>query len=164
MGRPLLDTLNKILADKFGVSKLVRSFTNYQVNFDLDAIANKQLDIDAIKKISISYLQRQPGIHSVIDFEKVPLITDDLKNYIDQKCVPGGTNRNWDSYGDKIGNIDNYQRSILADPQTSGGLLIAVEPKEVKKVEAVLKEYFPDQKLRSIGYFMEKGDYTVTVK
>ncbi len=50
-GRPLLDTLNKMLADKFGTAKLIRSFTNYQVNFDLDAIANKQLDFDAIKKI-----------------------------------------------------------------------------------------------------------------
>jgi hypothetical protein len=60
-----------LLSEKFGVAKLVRSFTNYQVNFDLDAIANKQLDFDAVKKFSISYLQRQPGVNSVVDFDKV---------------------------------------------------------------------------------------------
>jgi len=70
-GRPLMDTLNSLLSEKFGVAKLVRSFTNYQVNFDLDAIAKKQLDFDAVKKFSISYLQRQPGVNSVIDFDKV---------------------------------------------------------------------------------------------
>ena len=65
-----------------------------------------------------------------------------------------------DSFGDRKETI----KYILADPQTSGGLLIAVDPKEVKSVEVVLKEYFPDQTLQSIGYFMEKGDYAVTVK
>src|SRR5450432_3083874 len=35
------------------------------------------------------------GLSVVIDFEKVPLIIDDLKKYIDQRCVPGGTARNW---------------------------------------------------------------------
>jgi len=80
------------------------------------------------------------GLSAVIDFEKVPLIIDDLKNYIDQKCVPGGTDRNWDSYGDKIANISDYQKTILADPQTSGGLLIAVEEASVEKVKQILFE------------------------
>ena len=52
------------------------------------------------------------GLSAVIDFENVPLIIDDLKNYVDQKCVPGGTNRNWDSYGDKIGDINDYQKQF----------------------------------------------------
>jgi selenide,water dikinase len=78
------------------------------------------------------------GLSAVIDFDNVPLITEDLKNYIDQKCVPGGTNRNWDSYGDKIGDISDYQKAILADPQTSGGLLIAVEVNSVEKVIRLL--------------------------
>jgi selenide,water dikinase len=78
------------------------------------------------------------GLSAVIDFDTVPLITDDLKNYVGQKCVPGGTDRNWDSYGDKIGDINDYQKAILADPQTSGGLLIAVEENSVEKVKQIL--------------------------
>ncbi|MEO6454565.1 MAG: selenide, water dikinase SelD, partial [Ginsengibacter sp.] len=65
------------------------------------------------------------GLSAVIDFENIPLIVEDLRYYIHENCVPGGTNRNWGSYGDKIGNISDYQKTILADPQTSGGLLIA---------------------------------------
>jgi selenide,water dikinase len=52
---------------------------------------------------------------------------------------PWGTLRNWDSYGHKL-NIENEkQRHILCDPQTSGGLLIAVKKEAAQKVESILK-------------------------
>ena len=80
------------------------------------------------------------GLTAVIDFESVPLIIEDLKYYADLKCVPGGTSRNWDSYGNIIGTIDDYQKSILADPQTSGGLLISVDPGAVHEVENLFRQ------------------------
>ena len=46
---------------------------------------------------------------------------------LDQKSTPGGTQRNWDSYGHKVSEISAVQISILADPQTSGGLLVSVD-------------------------------------
>ncbi|MDH3355760.1 MAG: AIR synthase-related protein, partial [Chromatiales bacterium] len=46
--------------------------------------------------------------------------------YLDQGCSPGGAQRNFDSYGDKIGELTERQRQLLCDPQTSGGLLVAV--------------------------------------
>jgi selenide, water dikinase len=79
------------------------------------------------------------GLSAYIDFEKIPLIIDDIKNYVDQKCIPGGTSRNWDSYGEKIGPLTDYQQAILADPQTSGGLLIAVEEEAVAEVKTALE-------------------------
>ncbi|WP_341705868.1 selenide, water dikinase SelD [Halopseudomonas sp.] len=48
--------------------------------------------------------------------------------YLEQGCVPGGTLRNFDSYGHKIGALSDAQKHLLCDPQTSGGLLVAVEP------------------------------------
>lgn len=66
------------------------------------------------------------NLQAVVDFAKVPKLAM-LDEYIEQKCIPGGTHRNWDSYGHKIGSITDYQKYILADPQTSGGLLIAVD-------------------------------------
>jgi selenide,water dikinase len=102
------------------------------------------------------------GLSAVIDFERVPLIVDDLKFYIDKKCVPGGTNRNWDSYGDKIGNINEYQKAILADPQTSGGLLIAVDEKSVE----ILKQILSEQGITStetIGRFIKPKEKFVEV-
>jgi selenide,water dikinase len=53
-------------------------------------------------------------------------------------CVPGGTSRNFASYGHKLTVLDDYQRSIGCDPQTSGGLLVAVKPEAVAQLESIL--------------------------
>ncbi len=43
--------------------------------------------------------------------------------------------RNWESYGSKVSeNLTDEQKLILADPQTSGGLLMAVDASEQKCV------------------------------
>jgi selenide,water dikinase len=102
------------------------------------------------------------GLSAVIDFENVPLITDDLTSYVDQKCVPGGTNRNWDSYGNNIGVITDYQKAILADPQTSGGLLIAVEEKSVEEVKQILSAQGIEF-VKPIGRFIKAGEKVITV-
>ncbi len=63
-----------------------------------------------------------------IHFNSIPKM-DNIMHYIEKNCIPGGTYRNWKSYGDKISEIDEFQKLVLADPQTSGGLLIAVDEK-----------------------------------
>jgi selenide,water dikinase len=75
------------------------------------------------------------GLSAVIEFNKVPVISS-LPYYLDQKCFPGGTQRNWNSYGGKIGSLTEEQKYILADPQTSGGLLVAVAEESVTDFEA----------------------------
>ncbi|MEQ9424635.1 MAG: selenide, water dikinase SelD [Cyclobacteriaceae bacterium] len=66
------------------------------------------------------------GLSASIDFSHVPKF-DFLSQYISQEAIPGGTKRNWDSYGSFVKNIKAEQLAILADPQTSGGLLISVD-------------------------------------
>ncbi len=101
------------------------------------------------------------NVTAVIDFEKIPLIDKDIIDYyIAEKCIPGGTTRNWDSYGHKIGNISDYQRIILCDPQTSGGLLVAVENEFVDEFQELAQVQKLD--LETIGFF-EYPD-TVMVK
>jgi len=78
------------------------------------------------------------GVSAIIDFDKVPRF-DVVDEYINAGCIPGGTNRNWDSYGSRISlSMEKDQRSILCDPQTSGGLLIAVQDKAEAEVEKIL--------------------------
>ncbi len=104
------------------------------------------------------------------DMALVPLINNDLEFYIHQQSVPGGTHRNWDSYGHKISISDSFAeksemvKCILADPQTSGGLLIAVDSAAMKEVELVLKEYKLEKHLIPIGYFKQKEELAVSVK
>ena len=103
------------------------------------------------------------GLSAVVDFKNVPLIIADIKSYIDQKCVPCGTNRNWESYGEKIGPITDYQKAILADPQTSGGLLIAVNPAAIEEVKEILNQYGLQNFTNSIGYIKSKENTVVTI-
>ncbi len=63
-----------------------------------------------------------------LHWASIPLLDRDvLEHYLNEGCIPGGAHRNWDSYGHKIGPISDQQRHILCDPQTSGGLLVAVD-------------------------------------
>jgi selenide,water dikinase len=78
------------------------------------------------------------GLYAEIEFDKVPVITS-LPHYLEQKCFPGGTTRNWNSYGHKISSLTDEQKYILADPQTSGGLLVAIEEKHKQDFEELLR-------------------------
>jgi len=74
------------------------------------------------------------GLSAEINFSDVPCF-DFLHEYIQQKSMPGGTQRNWESYGHKISSISEEQKSILADPQTSGGLLVSVDADKKNEFE-----------------------------
>ena len=78
-------------------------------------------------------------LSAVIQFDKVPVF-EEVHKYIEQGCIPGGTYRNWKSYGHHTSLKDEKYKEILCDPQTSGGLLIAVEDEESQNVEQLLKE------------------------
>lgn len=99
------------------------------------------------------------NLKAVIEFDKMPRL-DCLDEYISQGAVPGGTNRNWASYGHKIGPLTERQKQVLADPQTSGGLLVAVDPDFTDAFETILKEnHIPEKNCRPFGWLEEKtGD------
>jgi len=63
---------------------------------------------------------------------------DFVQKYIDLGCIPGGTIRNWKTYGQKILLTDKAQYKLIADPQTSGGLLISVAEKHHKAFESFM--------------------------
>jgi selenide,water dikinase len=104
------------------------------------------------------------GLNAVINFEKIPLIINDIQHYTDQKSIPGGTNRNWDSYGDKIGPLTDFQKAILADPQTSGGLLIAANTHSVAEVQAILQENGLEEFCSPIGEIISSSGKAVRVE
>jgi selenide,water dikinase len=67
------------------------------------------------------------GVQAVIDYYRVPRLAE-AGRYLLQGAVPGGTVRNFQSYGHKVGPLTDEQKFYLCDPQTSGGLLVCVEP------------------------------------
>lgn len=73
-----------------------------------------------------------------IDFDAVPFLHETaIVEYLRAGASPGGTKRNLRSYGAGLGEMTEEQKYLLADPQTSGGLLIAVDPASAEEVTAV---------------------------
>jgi selenide,water dikinase len=82
------------------------------------------------------------GVGAEIVATKVPVISREVLALIAHDCVPGGTRQNletanaiveWNSTPESV-------RLLLADAQTSGGLLLCVPPKRLQEVEGVLKK------------------------
>ena len=101
------------------------------------------------------------NLSAVVFADKIKTL-DGVKDYIAQGCVPGGTGRNFDSYGHKVGVLTEEQKAILCDPQTSGGLLVAVEPNSVQTVIEIAKDAGID--LYEVGELKPKSESDVVVE
>ncbi|WP_140921125.1 selenide, water dikinase SelD [Limnobaculum xujianqingii] len=88
----------------------------------------------------LSEICQGSGLQANIWFDAVPKLPD-VEQYIAEGCVPGGTQRNFDSYGHLIGSLTDLQRNLLCDPQTSGGLLIAVTAEAEAEVQKIAEQY-----------------------
>ena len=76
------------------------------------------------------------NLRAEVNFADIQTL-DGVRDYIAQGSVPGGTNRNFESYGHLISPLTDEQKAILCDPQTSGGLLIAIESQAVEKIQQI---------------------------
>src|SRR5262245_40335972 len=100
------------------------------------------------------------GVSATLKFSDVPRL-EQLSEYIAKGCVPGGTGRNFESYGAKVSPMSDEHRTVLCDPQTSGGLLVAVDPAGRDAfLDAARKR---GMEMRSWGRMVERGDVCVTI-
>lgn len=72
-----------------------------------------------------------------IDISLLPLLPN-AQQYLEMGCIPGGTHRNFDSYGDHLPVLTEQQKAIICDPQTSGGLLISVSSEGEAELQQLL--------------------------
>jgi len=80
------------------------------------------------------------GLNAQLDYDAVPMIAH-AKVLIAQGCYPDGALRNWKSYGHNVAGASTMERMfMLADPETSGGLLIAVDPAKAGELGALLAQ------------------------
>jgi len=68
---PTIDSLNRILQNTYQTPGLVDTISNYQITFANKTIHDKKLDFNAIKKTSLEWLRRQPGITYALDMANV---------------------------------------------------------------------------------------------
>jgi selenide,water dikinase len=95
-----------------------------------------------------------------LEADAVPRLAS-VDHYLEQGCIPGGTLRNFDSYGGRIGQLTEWQKHLLCDPQTSGGLLVAVTSEGQAQFLQTATELGMD--LRPIGTLIERQTHAVEV-
>ena len=79
---------------------------------------------------------RGSGLGAELQFDLVPILSEALP-LVQQGYGPGAMERNLASYAHEVdfaSRLETWQRSVLADAQTSGGLLVAVAPDAVDEV------------------------------
>ncbi|HCC6835632.1 TPA: selenide, water dikinase SelD, partial [Klebsiella pneumoniae] len=83
----------------------------------------------------LSEVCRGAGVQAQLRYADIPKLPG-VEDYIAAGAVPGGTGRNFASYGHLMGEMPTEWRDLLCDPQTSGGLLLAVTPEAEAEVQA----------------------------
>ena len=86
---------------------------------------------------------RASKVSAEIFYESVPAISPEIFDLIDRGCVPGGTRDNLEAARQTtdLRSVSQSQRILLADAQTSGGLLLCVCESTLPKVRRVLQRF-----------------------
>ena len=107
------------------------------------------------------------GVSAAVSYASIPILAA-AREYVAQKVVPDSTFRNWNSYSTKVAFATGVNVmeafSILPDPQTNGGLLIAVDPASKEIVQKILADYGLADFTEPIGIITAREEKTVTVK
>lgn len=106
------------------------------------------------------------GLSAELNYSAIKKI-DGVDEYLKQGIRPDATSRNWNSYSSKV----QFEKGVnvmeafnlLPDPQTNGGLLIAVDANAVDEVKSVLKSS-GFALLEPIGKCIDRSDKIIYVK
>lgn len=82
------------------------------------------------------------GIGLTIDFKSLKLLHG-AKDCIEKGAIPGGTKKNMEFRGSFVENIETLPenvKSIIFDPQTSGGLLFTISPDKADEILQKMRE------------------------
>jgi selenide, water dikinase len=89
---------------------------------------------------------RASDVSLSIRFDDLPLLSD-AERLAQRNFVTGASTRNWASYAESIdlpAGFPEWQRHLLTDPQTSGGLLVACDQSQAVAVsEAIVGQGYP---------------------
>lgn len=106
------------------------------------------------------------GLSAELIYQQVPMLAA-AKEYLPQRMVPDATYRNWNAYSTKVGfgaGVNVMEAfTLLPDPQTNGGLLIAVDPASLTEVQEVLQQLGLGDYTNPIGVMKGLGEKVVTV-
>jgi len=103
------------------------------------------------------------GLSAEINYWAVLLIKG-LEEYTSKMIVPDNLYRNWNSYEKKVKNIGAQSFFTLNDPQTNGGLMVAVSPGHQKEFENFLSKNNLVAFAKPIGKMIDKNTFCVEIR
>ena len=101
------------------------------------------------------------GVSAELNYSSITKIAG-VEEYIQLKTIPGATARNWNSYSNGVqfeqGINEAEAKLLLPDPQTNGGLLIAVNKNAIHELREVFAAYNLQNFADPIGQFIKKRE------
>jgi len=129
---------------------------------ELNSIGRQFGDIESVTAMTdltgfgllghISEMCDSGRVSVVISYSDVPFMTGVLE-LAGKMVYPDNTMRNWNTFGEQVLGISGESLLTLCDPQTNGGLLVAVKPDSREMIEAFCRK--EDQFFKLIGHFVE---------
>jgi selenide, water dikinase len=150
LGKPLgvgiqSAALKKGLLDEAGYASMIASTTKLNTpGRKLGAIAGVGGLTDVTGFGLLGHLLeicRGSGLAAEVKWSSVPLLPG-VPELCQAGCVTGASARNWTSYGTDVclpQDFPEWQKQILCDPQTSGGLLVSCSAESLAEVEALFR-------------------------
>lgn len=98
-----------------------------------------------------------------IDWKNVPYF-DFINSYLQKNIIPDNTYRNWNAYEKKVSGLNDMKAfQILNDPQTSGGLLISINPANQQSLIKLFNSNGLKDFIKPIGVFKEDSAFKVSI-
>jgi selenide,water dikinase len=97
------------------------------------------------------------GLSARVDFASLPVYPF-LEAYVSAHIYPDMTMKNYAHYASKIDQLSLHQLLVMCDPQTSGGLLIAVPPQAAASLEQRMRDFGCGAFARPVGVMVEREE------
>ena len=109
-------------------------------------------------------LCRGAGLGARLRWSDVPVMPEAVE-HVKAGVFTGASTRNWNGYGKEVAltGLKDWEKHLLTDPQTSGGLLVACSPESEASVLEVFKRHGFDA-ARTIGTFVPGSGLAVTAR
>ncbi len=102
------------------------------------------------------------NLSAEINYQNI-LLLEGVKDYASKFIYPDNTMRNWSAYQNQVEGINGESLLTLCDPQTNGGLMIAVDPEFQNEFEKFLSENGFQGFASPIGKFVSRKDKTIVI-
>ena len=107
------------------------------------------------------------GCSAELFYSKIGVM-DGVRDYLKQRAIPDATYRNWNSFGKAIHfepGVDVMEAfSLLPDPQTNGGLLIAVAENALTTVQGILEQHGLHNFTTPVGKIVPAWQHNIIVR